>query len=89
LCWTGGYHPLLATRARNKGRRGGRDPRPRRHRLLEQADTGFWNKEITARLRAKGCLYWIGVRVTSTADPSSPVQDGGSRLREPPYLVVF
>jgi hypothetical protein len=32
--------------------------------LLIRADSGFWNKKITARLRAKGCLYSIGVRLT-------------------------
>ena len=32
--------------------------------ILVRADSGFWNKKITAKLRAKGCLYSIGVRVT-------------------------
>ena len=32
--------------------------------ILLRADCGFWNKKITAKLRAKGCLYSIGVRVT-------------------------
>jgi len=32
--------------------------------ILIRADSGFWNKKITARLRTKGCLYSIGVRVT-------------------------
>jgi hypothetical protein len=32
--------------------------------ILLRADSGFWNKKITARLRRKGCLYSIGVRVT-------------------------
>jgi hypothetical protein len=32
--------------------------------ILLRADSGFWNKKITAKLRAKGCLYSIGVRVT-------------------------
>ncbi len=32
--------------------------------ILLRADCGFWNKKITARLRAKRCLYSIGVRVT-------------------------
>ena len=32
--------------------------------VLVRADSGFWNKKITARLRAKGCLYSIGVRLT-------------------------
>lgn len=32
--------------------------------ILVRADSGFWNKQITARLRAKSCLYSIGVRVT-------------------------
>jgi hypothetical protein len=32
--------------------------------ILLRADSGFWNKKITARLRAKGCLYSIGVRLT-------------------------
>lgn len=32
--------------------------------ILVRADSGFWNKKITARLRAKGCLYSIGVRIT-------------------------
>lgn len=32
--------------------------------ILLRADSGFWNKKITARLKAKGCLYSIGVRVT-------------------------
>src|SRR4051794_469030 len=29
--------------------------------ILIRADSGFWNKKITARLRAKGCRYSIGV----------------------------
>ena len=32
--------------------------------ILVRADSGFWNKKISARLRAKGCLYSIGVRIT-------------------------
>jgi hypothetical protein len=32
--------------------------------ILVRADSGFWNKKITARLRSKGCLYSIGVRIT-------------------------
>jgi hypothetical protein len=32
--------------------------------ILVRADSGFWNKKITARLRAKGCRYSIGVRIT-------------------------
>jgi hypothetical protein len=32
--------------------------------ILLRADSGFWNKKITASLRRKGCLYSIGVRVT-------------------------
>lgn len=32
--------------------------------ILLRADSGFWNKKITTKLRAKGCLYSIGVRVT-------------------------
>jgi len=32
--------------------------------ILVRADSGFWNKKITARLKAKGCLYSIGVRLT-------------------------
>src|SRR6266516_1356271 len=32
--------------------------------ILLRADSGFWNKKLTARLRAQGCLYSIGVRVT-------------------------
>src|SRR5512132_887051 len=31
--------------------------------VLVRADSGFENKKITAKLRAKGCLYSIGVRV--------------------------
>ena len=34
--------------------------------ILVRADSGFQNKKITARLRAKGCLYSIGVRLTSS-----------------------
>jgi hypothetical protein len=30
--------------------------------ILLRADSGFWNKKLTAKLRAKGCLYSIGVR---------------------------
>ncbi|HET7035645.1 MAG TPA: IS1380 family transposase [Thermomicrobiaceae bacterium] len=30
--------------------------------ILLRADSGFWNKKITGKLRAKGCLYSIGVR---------------------------
>jgi hypothetical protein len=29
--------------------------------ILVRADSGFWNKKVTARLRAQGCLYSIGV----------------------------
>jgi hypothetical protein len=29
--------------------------------ILIRADSGFWNKKVTARLRAKGCRYSIGV----------------------------
>jgi len=32
--------------------------------ILVRADSGFWNKKITTRLRAKGCRYSIGVRIT-------------------------
>jgi len=32
--------------------------------ILLRADSGFWNKKITAGLRAKGCLYSIGVRLS-------------------------
>ncbi len=32
--------------------------------ILLRADSGFWNKEITKRLRQKGCRYSIGVRIT-------------------------
>src|SRR6266571_3543153 len=32
--------------------------------ILVRADSGFWNKKITARLNTKGCLYSIGVRLT-------------------------
>src|SRR5579883_3064583 len=32
--------------------------------ILLRADSGFWNKKITAGLRRKGCRYSIGVRVT-------------------------
>src|SRR5439155_8463784 len=32
--------------------------------ILVRADSGFWNKKITARLAVKGCLYSIGVRLT-------------------------
>ncbi|CAN5671076.1 IS1380-like element ISMsm10 family transposase [soil metagenome] len=32
--------------------------------ILLRADSGFWNTKITARLRAKGCRYSIGVRLT-------------------------
>ena len=32
--------------------------------ILVRADSGFWNKKITAGLKAKGCLYSIGVRLT-------------------------
>ncbi|MBX5473404.1 MAG: transposase [Thermoleophilia bacterium] len=35
--------------------------------ILLRVDSGFWNKKITARLRAKGCLYSIGVRITKLA----------------------
>jgi hypothetical protein len=31
--------------------------------ILVRADSGFENKKITAKLRAKGCLYSIGIRV--------------------------
>jgi hypothetical protein len=33
--------------------------------ILVRGDSGFWNKKITVRLRAKGCLYSIGVRLTN------------------------
>ena len=29
--------------------------------ILLRADSGFWNKKVTARLRENGCLYSIGV----------------------------
>jgi hypothetical protein len=29
--------------------------------ILLRADSGFWNKKVTARLREQGCLYSIGV----------------------------
>ncbi len=45
----------LIARVRRAGARG---------EILVRADSGFWNKRITARLRAKGCLYSIGVRIT-------------------------
>jgi hypothetical protein len=32
--------------------------------LLIRADSGFWNKKITAKLRRKGCRYMVGVRAT-------------------------
>jgi hypothetical protein len=32
--------------------------------ILVRADSGFQNKKITAKLRAKRCLYSIGVRLT-------------------------
>lgn len=32
--------------------------------ILLRADSGFQNKKITAKLRTRGCLYSIGVRVT-------------------------
>jgi len=32
--------------------------------ILLRADSGFWNKKITTKLRRKGCLYSIGVRMT-------------------------
>jgi hypothetical protein len=32
--------------------------------ILVRADSGFWNRKLTARLRAKGCRYSIGVRLT-------------------------
>jgi Transposase DDE domain group 1 len=32
--------------------------------ILLRADSGFWNKKITAKLSAKGCLYSIGLRLT-------------------------
>jgi hypothetical protein len=44
--------------------------------ILVRADSGFWNKKITARLRAKGCLYSIGVRLTK------PVAEAIERLEE-------
>jgi hypothetical protein len=45
----------LIARVRRAGARG---------EILVRADSGFWNKKITARLQAKGCLYSIGVRIT-------------------------
>jgi hypothetical protein len=44
--------------------------------ILVRADSGFQNKKITARLRAKGCLYSIGVRLTK------PVAEAIERLDE-------
>ncbi len=32
--------------------------------ILVRADSGFQNKKITRKLRAKGCLYSIGVRIS-------------------------
>ena len=44
----------LLSRVRRAGARG---------EILLRADSGFWNKKITTKLRAKGCLYSIGVRL--------------------------
>jgi hypothetical protein len=30
--------------------------------ILIRADSGFWNRKVTARLRQTGCLYSIGIR---------------------------
>jgi hypothetical protein len=30
--------------------------------ILIRADSGFWNRKLTARLRERGCLYSIGIR---------------------------
>jgi hypothetical protein len=30
--------------------------------ILLRADSGFWNRKVTARLRERGCLYSIGIR---------------------------
>jgi hypothetical protein len=30
--------------------------------ILVRADSGFWNRKVTARLRQTGCLYSIGIR---------------------------
>jgi DDE family transposase len=32
--------------------------------ILLRADSGFWNRKLTAKLRRKGCRYSIGVRLT-------------------------
>jgi len=44
----------LLARVRRAGARG---------EILIRADSGFWNNKITSRLREKGCLYSIGVRM--------------------------
>jgi hypothetical protein len=44
--------------------------------ILVRADSGFWKKKITARLRAKGCLYSIAVRITK------PVADAIEAIAE-------
>lgn len=42
--------------------------------ILVRADSGFWNRKITARLRAKGCLYSIGVRITKPVAATAPAR---------------
>ena len=34
--------------------------------ILLRADSGFWNKKVTARLREQGCRYSIGVKLNQT-----------------------
>jgi hypothetical protein len=50
---------------------------------LVRADSGFWNKKITAGLKAKGCLYSIGVRLTK------PVAAAIEQLEESAWRPVL
>src|SRR5579884_2219660 len=53
--------------------------------ILLRADSGFWNKKITAGLRRKGCRYSIGVRVTKPVAAAIEAIPGDAWLRLDDY----
>lgn len=54
--------------------------------ILLRADSGFWNKKITAKLHRKGCLYSISVRAQANvvAAVEAIPEDGWQRLADYP-----
>jgi hypothetical protein len=47
--------------------------------ILVRADSGFEHKKITAKLRAKGCLYSIGIRALRPVAAIEAIPDGAWR----------